>query len=234
MTGSAKKPPRTLQIATVGDSTDEVLLGIRNFPAHKLALICTCTERKAVSDFAEDMERTLKVPVEVHPIEGDPFEGVLRTVSSILRKERAHFEEVLLNVSGGTNELVCAAIVTAFVSGLKAFQCTRKRCTILPILKISYAELVSKTKLEILRAISKVGGEVGSLEELKAMTAYGKPLLSYHIRGTKDSLGLAELGLVEVERSVRGKSKIRLTAVGKILIDRLDPAEVAERTSPRR
>ena len=56
-------------------------------------------------------------------------------------------------------------------------------------------------------ALVKNGGEVESLEKLKELTDYGKPLLSYHVQGAEDSQGLAELGLVEVRKGERGKER---------------------------
>jgi hypothetical protein len=69
-----------------------------------------------------------------------------------------------------------------------------------------------------LRAIDKAGGKVESLEQLSELSHYGKPLLSYHVQGARDSKGLADLGLVEVERIERGKTSIKLTTLGKLLI----------------
>ena len=59
--------------------------------------------------------------------------------------------------------------------------------------------------------------EVESLEKLKELTNYGKPLLSYHIQGAEDSQGLAELGLLEVQKGRRGKSIIKATTLGRLL-----------------
>jgi DNA-binding transcriptional ArsR family regulator len=87
----------------------------------------------------------------------------------------------------------------------------------LPVLKFSYDRLVSQTKLDILKALQKKGGEVESLEELKELTGYGKPLLSYHIQGAEDSQGLVDLGLVEVKRGNRGRSIIQETTLGRLL-----------------
>ncbi len=73
-------------------------------------------------------------------------------------------------------------------------------------------------KIDILRAIEKAGGEVESLEQLSEISHYGKPLLSYHVKGARDSKGLADLGLVEVERAERGKTNVKLTTLGRLLI----------------
>jgi hypothetical protein len=53
---------------------------------------------------------------------------------------------------------------------------------------------------------------------LEELSGYGKPLLSYHVQGGKDSKGLADLGLIEVERGERGKISATLTTLGKLLV----------------
>lgn len=213
-------PLKTLHVATIGDGTEEVLLGIRSFPTHKLALVCLSEHRPKVANFAADIERTLKIPVDVYAINGDPIEGMLRTIMEIMRKDGREYEDIIINVGGGDKNLTCAATATAFINGLKAFHCMKNSCVMLPILKLSYTELVSKTKVEILRTIEKAGGEVESLERLKDLTGHGKPLLSYHVQGAADSRGLAELGLVDIERATRGRTRIRLTTLGRMLLQR--------------
>ncbi len=89
---------------------------------------------------------------------------------------------------------------------------------LLPVLKLSYSEIVSDAKLGILHAIDKAGGEVESLEKLREISHYGKPLLSYHVQGSRESRGLADLGLVEVNRVERGKITVKLTTLGKLLL----------------
>jgi len=59
---------------------------------------------------------------------------------------------------------------------------------------------------------------VESLEQLEALSGFGKPLLSYHIQGARDSEGLPDLGLLEVEKGERGKISARLTTLGKLLV----------------
>jgi hypothetical protein len=59
---------------------------------------------------------------------------------------------------------------------------------------------------------------VESLDQLEQLSGYGKPLLSYHVQGGKDSKGLISLGLVEIEKGERGKISPKLTTLGKLLI----------------
>jgi hypothetical protein len=53
---------------------------------------------------------------------------------------------------------------------------------------------------------------------LQEISGYGKPLLSYHVQGGKDSKGLADLGLIEVEKGERSKISATLTTLGKLLV----------------
>lgn len=209
----------TLQIATLGKDTDTVLVGLRNFPAQKLVLICLNEDKAIADDFSSSLKRVLKIPIEVYSIEGrDILGGLLTAISNILEKDGKNFDDVIMNVSGGDKLLTCGALSAAFVNGTKAFHVMGDTPILLPVLKLSYNELVSAAKMEILRAIDNAGGLVESLQELSKLANYGKPLLSYHIRGAEDSRGLEELGLVEVERGRRGRSIVKLTTLGKMLL----------------
>ena len=211
-------PKRTLQIATLGPDTDPVLVGIRTLPVHKLYLIHLESDKAIAQKLRSDLSSILKVDVENHPIPGnDILTNVLEGVAGILSKERGGFEDIVFNVTSGDKLLGCAALSAAFVNGLKAVAIVNGEPMLLPVLKFSYDRLVSQTKLDILKALQKKGGEVESLEELRELTGYGKPLLSYHIQGAEDSQGLVDLGLVEVRRGDRGKSLIQATTLGRLL-----------------
>jgi hypothetical protein len=208
----------TLQIATLGPDTDPVLVGIRTLPVHKLYLVHLESDKQIAQKLRSDLASVLKVDVETHPIpNNDILTHVLEGVAGILSKEKENFEDVIFNVTSGEKLLGCAALSAAFVNGLKAVAIMNGEPMMLPVLKFSYDRLVSQTKLDILKALQKKGGEVQSLEELKELTGYGKPLLSYHIQGAEDSQGLVDLGLVEVKRGDRGRSIIQETTLGRLL-----------------
>ena len=88
-----------------------------------------------------------------------------------------------------------------------------------------------RVKTELLQheiQVEELGGEVLAvevsaiksigLEKLEEASGYGKPLLSYHIMGGKEAKGLAELGLLEVEKGDRGRLLTKLTTLGKLLV----------------
>ncbi len=211
-------PHKTLQIATLGPDTDPVLVGIRTLPVHKLYLIHLESDKPIAQKLIRDLASVLKVEVDGYPIPNtDVLTHVLEGVAGILQKEKENFDDVLFNVSSGEKLLGCACLSAAFVNGLKAFAVVNGEPMLLPVLKFSYDRIVSQTKLDILKALVKNGGEVESLERLKELTDYGKPLLSYHIQGAEDSQGLAELGLVDVKKGERGRSIIKATTLGRLL-----------------
>jgi hypothetical protein len=211
-------PLKTLQIALLGGSEDAVLIGLRNFPAHKLTLIASNDFLNQANQLSEKLGSTLKLAVEVIRIEHPTIPTILETVGKIVKKGAEDFEDFLINVGSADNHSACAGVTAAFVLGIRAFDVLGEQPAVLPVMKLSYTEAVSKPKMEILRAIELAGGDVESLEKLSALSSYGKPLLSYHIRGSKEGAGMQELGLVEVERGKRGRLRVRLTALGRTLL----------------
>ncbi len=211
---------KTLQIATVGEDSEGVLAGVRNAPANKLALLCYDQDKEVAKRLALRINETLKADVEVYDkIRAEhSYKDIMQVFSEIVEKNKEQFDDFLLNVSSGDKMICIAAAVTSFILGFKAFFCKGDECVMLPPMKLSYTEMVSDVKLSILRALDKAGGQVDSLDELSKLTNYGKPLLSYHIHGSEDARGLIDLGLAQATRHSRGKTKVMLTTLGKMLL----------------
>ena len=211
---------QTLQIATFGDGQEGIVAGIRNFPVHKLILLSYEEQKAQTEEFARRIRSTLGLPVsEMVVSDGNVIRDVLQSIAKVISEEGSNFDQILMNVSAGDKMMGCAALSAAFVNGIKAFGMDQEGCPmLLPVLKLSYSEIVSEAKLRILRVIDEAGGEVESLEKLSEVSKYGKPLLSYHVQGSRESKGLADLGLVEVNRVERGKITVKLSTLGKLLI----------------
>jgi hypothetical protein len=211
---------KTLQIATVGEESEGVLAGVRNAPANKLVLICYDRDKETAKRLAFKLNETLKAEVEVYDTirPEHSYKDIMQVFTEIVEKNREQFDDFLLNVSSGDKMICIAAAVTSFILGFKAFFCKGDECVMLPPMKLSYTEMVSDVKLNILKALDKAGGEVDSLDELSKLTNYGKPLLSYHIHGSEDARGLISLGLAQATRHSRGKTKVKLTTLGKMLL----------------
>ena len=57
----------TLQIATFGsEDQDTIASGIRNFPVHKLALICFGYDKEKADDFSRRIRSILGLPISIH------------------------------------------------------------------------------------------------------------------------------------------------------------------------
>jgi PII-like signaling protein len=213
---------KTLQIATFGsDGQDGIALGIRSFSVHKLALICFNSDKNRAEDFAKKIKSVLGVPITITVVtKENVIRDTMENVNEILNLHAKEFEQVLLNVSSGDKLIGCAALSAAFINGIQAFGMddTHTIPLLMPVLKLSYNEIISEAKIKILKSINHAGGAIESLDQLEQISGYGKPLLSYHVQGAKDSKGLADLGLVEVEKGDRGKVAARLTTLGKLLV----------------
>lgn len=211
----------TLQIATYGSDMQEgIAAGIRNFPVHKLILICYNTDKQKAEEFARRIRTVLGIPVTITIVsQENVIRDVLERIGEIINIESKNFSQILMNVSCGDKLIGCASLSAAFINGIKAFGMDLSGAPLaMPVLKLSYSEVISEPKIKILKAMDSAGGTVSSLEQLEQISGFGKPLLSYHIMGAKDSKGLAELGLVEVEKGERGRLLAKLTTLGKLLV----------------
>jgi hypothetical protein len=213
---------RTLQIATFGsDGQDGIALGIRSFSVHKLVMICFDSDKNKAEEFGKRIRSVLGLPVTINLVtKENVIRDTMERVNEILNLNAKEFQQILMNISSGDKLLGCAALSSAFINGIKAFgmDSTHTIPLLMPILKLSYSEIISEAKIKILKAIDSAGGIIGSLDQLEELSGYGKPLLSYHVQGGKDSKGLADLGLIEVEKGERGKISATLTTLGKLLV----------------
>lgn len=209
-------PMRILQIATVGEEEDPIFAGIRSYPVSKLILIHEPEYGLQAAEIAQKL-RALQIPVERAEIR-NPARDMYEVVAGIIRRERDRFDDIYINVSSGRKLITCSAISAAFVNGLKAFHVEGNQPMMLPVLKFSYSEVISPSKIHILRALDGMGGEADSLTELSARSEVEKSLLSYHLRGGRESKGLEDLGLVEIDRGTQGRLLIRLSEMGRLLL----------------
>jgi hypothetical protein len=186
-----------------------------------LAFICFESDKNKAEEFARKIKNVLGLPITINLVtKENVIRDTMERINEILNLEGRNFQQVLMNVSSGDKLIGCAALSAAFINGIKAFgmDSTKSVPLLMPVLKLSYNEIISTAKIKILKTIDGMGGTINSLEELELASGLGKPLLSYHVQGGKDSKGLANLGLVEVERGDRGKMIINLTTLGKLLV----------------
>lgn len=209
--------PRILQIAAVGDEVDPIMVAVREYPVAKLVLLHTKTYERAAMDAAKKLS-VLKLPVQLVQLGDNLLLDTMKTVTRIVKEERDKYDDVIINAASGDKMQACATLSAAFVNGVRAIGVENNACFALPVLKFSYSELISEPKLNILKVLDKKGGKVDSLNELADDGGVDKSLLSYHIRGGRDSKGLEQLGLIEVDRAHQGRLVIKLTPMGKLML----------------
>ena len=213
---------KTLQIATFGDDDqDGIALGMQNFPIHQLILLCYSGDESKAINYSKKIETIIGVASEIVLVKKETVvEDTLERVNEVLSRKSMEYHHILINLSSGDKLINCAALSSAFINGIKAFTMDHGHAMLLlwPVLNFSYSEIISDTKINILKSIDSIGGIVSSLEELEQISGYGKPLLSYHVQGGKENKGLADLGLVEVDKGDRGKTVINITTLGKLMI----------------
>lgn len=159
----------------------------------------------------------MNIPLNVYSVEKPILLNTMKLFRQIIEENRSRYEDIIVNVSSGDKHLVCAAVTSAFVNGLKAITVVDGKPQLLPIIKLSYTEVVSPTKTAILKALNEAGGRVEDLDELCRLTSLGKPLVSYHLNGAEGSKGLVQLGLVKTFE--RGKKKVvAITELGKMFL----------------
>jgi len=211
-------PPKTLQIALLGGDEAAVFVGLRNFPAHKLVLIASPEAGEQAKTISAKLSDTLKLTVGIVEIKETSVQSVLEAIGRLVRRPADGFEDFLINFGSAGKRLACAGVTAAFIYGVSAFDVYGENAEPLPVMRFSYAEAITSPKIAILRAIERAGGQIESLETLTNIMNFGKPLLSYHIRGSQVSRGLESLGLVDIERGKRGRLQVKLTPLGRTLL----------------
>lgn len=206
-----------LMIATVGDDIDPVLIGVRDYPVRRLVLLYTAPYEENARLIEQKLE-ILHIDIERRPVaDDDVLMDTLRQVAE-LHTDDGGFQDVIINVSSGEKMQTCSALSAAFVHGIPAIGVAPDGPFTLPVLKFSYAELISDAKYKVLDALEAMGGEAESLAALSEASGVEKSLLSYHLRTTREGKGLEDMGLVHIDRGTFGRLVIRLTEMGRLML----------------
>lgn len=201
----------------MGADAAPVVAGVKAFPVTRLIVVYEETNAGVAVDLVAKLA-PLRCEVDRKLIKGQLLTEVLATMASIVHDEALHYDDTLVNVTVSDKMLSCSLMSGAFIHGLRAFAIQNGGPIQLPVLKFAYSEMISESKMNILRALERAGGAVDSLNDLSEMSGVEKSLLSYHIRGGRDAKGLEELNLVAIERAKQGRLMVRLTEMGKLIL----------------
>ncbi|MBT3464430.1 hypothetical protein HOD20_06780 [archaeon] len=194
------------------DASDILYMGMKDFPAEKVVLIT----KKEFENKCEAIEKDLnkfKIPVETVFINNkESLEEIFGKIRWV--KDKYFDKKILINVD--TDYLSsCLALSSAFVNGIQAIGVMKDEIIAYPIMKFNYYNALSDKKLMILTKIYEKG-TFESTEALSKVIKMSLPLVSYHIRGTRNKQGLESMGLVETKRN-QTKLEIKLSPLGKLI-----------------
>lgn len=192
-----------------------VLLPVREFPTQRMIFLTSPDGMVKAGEFSEQLEKLGIVSsiVKINP-GGNPWEDYFVSLAEVLEGQEK--ENVVINISTADRISQCALTNAAHVNGIKAIAVFETHVMVLPILKLSYSNMLSPKKLKVLQELQKSTCS-SSLEELAKSTQMSLQLLSYHINGSAKSKGLSELELVDTE-DIKGRVKVCLSTMGRLFM----------------
>jgi hypothetical protein len=210
---------KSTMVAIIGsdaDSSDVLYQGLREFSSEKVVLLAEGGHMNSAEKIKRDLEK-MKIPAVLEPLETrTSMEHIFARLARI--RERENGNKIIINVDTDYMSS-CIALSAAFVNGVQAIGVLDEKIIAYPIMKFSYYNALSDRKMLVLKTIAKKG-KFESLESLSSEVKMSLPLVTYHVRGTRDKPGLEELGLIETQRN-RGKIITNLSPLGKLIVNGL-------------
>ena len=200
-------------IAPVGDNLDALFIGMKEFATEKVYLITPKENLKQAKGLEKKLQ-PFSIQVTIMEVDGPLMESMFSSFGKILQDNNEQ-DNIIVNVATGDRLSTCAALSASFANGLRAFGVMDKKPMLLPIMKLSYYNELSESKLKILCNLSK--DEHINLTDLAKKTKMSVSLLSYHLNGTLKYKGMVSLRLVEVKEKNKNLL-IKLSEMGSLLL----------------
>lgn len=204
-------------VAPINSESNEktVLMPVREFPTERMIFLASPDGMVKAEEFSKQLDKLgiTASTVKVNP-GGNPWEDYFVSIADVLEGQER--ENIVINISTADRISQCALTNAAHVNGIKAIAVFETHVMVLPILKLSYSNILSPKKLGILRELHKSRCS-SSLENLAKATGMSLQLLSYHINGSAKSKGLSELELVDTEET-KGRVQVCLSTMGRLFM----------------
>ncbi len=187
---------------TLGFTPEKFLPSLRHHaPIEEVRLFHDSDKRS--QDAAHDVQVYCKeLGVTCKTVEVDAFDII--EAADAIRKEVRAFDrgEIVFNMTGGTAILSCAALLVAVLDGVRAetvdLRDLKQAPEALPLLTISYKELLTDAQRRVLRAITELGEDV-TQRDLVEELGLRKATISHHVKTLK------ERGLVQGRSAEDGR-----------------------------
>jgi hypothetical protein len=199
-------------IAPVGDNLDALFIGMKEFATQKVYLV-TPKENMSKANEVKEKLKTFLIDTQIMQINEGLMEGMFESFGTVCKNH--NHDDIIVNVATGDRLSTCAALSAAFANGLKAFGIMQNKPMLLPIMKLSYYNELSDSKMKILTLLKE--DQSINLTQLSKKIGMSVSLLSYHLNGTLKYKGLVGLRLVEIQE--RNKNVlIVLSKLGSLLL----------------
>jgi DNA-binding transcriptional ArsR family regulator len=197
-----------------GETEAEVLFAtLKEFPTERMILLYSSDGFEKAEGFKDDL-RKLGIESNLVKVDGkNQWDSYFRATVDVC--EGLEKEKIVINISTADRISQCAITNAAHVNGLRAVAILNGKMVMLPILRMSFSNVLSEKKMKILEALE--GNCIGSLEEISKKTGMSLQLVSYHINGTPKSPGLVKHEMIET-KSEKGKIRVCLSTMGKLFM----------------
>lgn len=206
---------KTIIAPANSETMAEVLFAtLKEFPTQKMILLYSTDGFEKAQGFADDLKK-LGIASNLVKVDGkNQWDAYFR--ATVDACQGIPKNDVVINISSAGRIPQCAMTNAAHVNGLRAIAVLDGRMIMLPILRMSFSNVLSDKKMRILEALE--GSCIGSLEDISKKTGMSLQLVSYHINGTPKSRGLKCHELVEANEE-KGKIRVCLSTMGKLFMD---------------
>ena len=187
---------------TLGFSPEKFMPSLRHHAPIEAVHVFHDTAGESKEAASQVVQYCKEMGVTCHPVQVDAFD-IIEAASAIREEVRQYDEgQVVFNITGGTAVLSCAALLVAVLDGVRAetvdLRDLKKAPEPLPLLTISYKELLTDAQRRVLRAITEAKGDVSQRDLVDAL-GLRKATVSHHVKTLK------KRGLVEGRSAEDGR-----------------------------
>jgi CRISPR locus-related DNA-binding protein len=182
-----------IHIATVGNTKEPILSGIRQYAAVDKVYLLHSKGKEGTEKTANEIKTILEAfgirEIILKVIDPFSMHDIVEVITNIARKESEN--NLFINMTGGTNTMAGAATAASFFVGAQAYYIKHSEkldkdklnegiLVELPVPNIPYHTVLEKTQLLILKTVAKRNGKINSKMIANELNISSQ-IVSYHV-----------------------------------------------------
>lgn len=173
---------------TLGFTPDKFLPSLRSHAPIDAVRVFHDADPRSQNAALEVQTHCKELGIDCTPVQVDAFDII--EAAKKIRTEVRRFDRnaIIFNITGGTAVLSCAALLVAVLDGVRAetvdIRDTKRPPRSLPLLTISYKELLTDAQRRVLQAIAEGGGTI-TQRDLVERLDLRKATVSHHVKTLK-------------------------------------------------